>query len=336
MSSSPAPATAPTKSSLWQSFQGLALLTPILAIVWMAFMTKLNGRRIEIGSPYFNNFWIWEALALFCAAWGLGLLTRILRPIPAGSAFRRPVLFAFLFLAAGIAAYAGWAKMSQRIVIGAAALSMGSVMYLFSIQMERMQSVAQQLTIMVSAFLGAVAYKALAFEGQSPLGIMAKGWMAMACFAGVWLAIKNPNMTRPMLKFPQSIVGAYLFSAGISLARGIWSGDELQILAGDQTLLLTMAVGLILWVRHYATLEKGAERDLLTRLIPLTLCVGLGLLYPLWMFSSPPGRLFCIALALTLVTTLVVLGFLKKLSPEWVERLLFVALLSPLVVIGFA
>jgi hypothetical protein len=336
MSSSPAPATAPTKSSLWQSFQGLALLTPILAIVWMAFMTKLNGRRIEIGSPYFNNFWIWEALALFCAAWGLGLLTRILRPIPAGSAFRRPVLFAFFLLAAGIAAYAGWAKMSQMIVVAAGTLAIGVIFYLGSIQMERQERVPQQLTIMVSAFLGAASWMGLAFEGQSPLGIMAKGWMAMGCFAGVWLAIKNPNMTRPMLKLPQSVIGGYLFAAGISLARGIWSGDVAQIFAGDQTLLLTMAVGLILWVRHYAKLEKGAERDLLTRLIPLTLCVGLGLLYPLWMFSSPPGRLFCIALAITLVTTLTVLGFLKKLSPDWVERLLFVALLSPLAVIGFA
>ncbi len=316
--------------------KGLALLTPLLAILWMAFITKLNHPTWSLRLPHVWAFWVWDALALASLTWVIGLIARLLRPQETDDV-RKGVLALCLVAAVGLAVYLGLFKVSQHIVLSALPLVVAVGFYVGSWPMAGQKRAAQQLTVMVSAFFAAAVWMGLKFDGQSAVGVVARTWLSLGCAVGIWLALRTPQMERPQLHLAQECIAAYLFAAGVSLAPGIWGGEVPQLFAGDQTMVIAMVVGVNRWIRRFATLPDGVEQKLLSKLIPLTLCVALAMLHPLWNRVLPESNLtdrrMCLALGGSLSGMLVLCGFLKKLSPTKLEVLLFLTLCTPAVLL---
>lgn len=301
----------------------------MLALLWMVLFSQLNGQSIRWFSPHFWQFWVWDALALMFAVWAVGLLGRFVRPEEHG--LRKSRLFTLFLLAATVAGWIAATRVSQMILVVSVSLAVVVVFYLGTIQFQSPKRAAQQLTIMTSAFLGAVCWMALKLDGQSPLGMMARGWMTVGCMAPILLAIQDRHLTAPPLALPRAVLGGYIFAVGVGLAPGIWGGEVSQLFAGDQTLLTAMVVGISLLVRHFATLEEGVERRLLLRFIPLSLCVGIGLIYPLARFTGPSGLQLATVLGSTLLGLLIISGLQSRLAPGKIPLAVFLCLLSPII-----
>ena len=319
----------------WQTLTGLALATPLLAVLWMAFISKLDHPTLSLALPHVRAFWLWDAISLASVTWAIGLIARILRPQPVGGV-GRAVLTICLTLAVGIAIYCGLFRLSKELLThGGLQLGLVSGFYLSSWPMAGQKNAARILTVFVCAFLAGAIWMRLQIDGQSAIGAVARGWLALGCAAGLWLALRNPEMERPQLHLAQECIAAYLFAAGVSLAPGIWGGEVPQLFAGDQTLLLAMVVGVNRWIRRFAKLPEGTEQKMLTRLIPLTICVALAMLYPLWHRLLPESNLtdhrMILVLAASLVGMLAVCGFLKKLTPPQLDLVLFLCLCTPAV-----
>jgi hypothetical protein len=320
----------------WQTVKGLALLTPLLAVLWMAFISKLNHPTLSLSLAHVRAFWVWDALALASVTWVIGLIARLLRPQEAGQV-SKGVLAVCLMAAVGVAIFCGLFKVSQHVVVSALPLVVAVGFYVGSWPMAGQKRAAQQLTVMVSAFFAAAVWMGLKFDGQSAVGVVARAWLSLGCAVGIWLALRTPQMERPQLHLAQECIAAYLFAAGVSLPPGIWGGEVPQLFAGDQTLVIAMVVGVNRWIRRFATLPEGVEQKLLSKLIPLTLCVALAMLHPLWNRLLPGSNLtdrrMCVVLGVSLSAMLILCGFLKKLSPTKLEIALFLCLCTPAVLL---
>lgn len=331
MISSPAlDSPAPAKRSVWQWLNSLALLTPMLALLWMILFSKLNDQSIRWFTPHFYQFWMWDAVALAFTAWAVGLLARFVSPEDCG--VKKWIILSLFLVSATTAGWIGATCVSRRIIFTSVMLAAMMVFYLGTIKFQSWKKVPMQLTIMTSAFLGAILYMALKFEFQSPLGMIARCWITVACMAPILIAFQDRNLVIPALAIPRAVLGGYIFAVGVGLAPGVWGGKEgIQLFADDQTLLTAMVVGIALLVRHYARLDEGVERRLLSRFIPLSLSVGIGLLYPLARFTGPEGLQLAIVLGASLLTLLIVSGFQSKIAPRFIPLAIFLCLLSPII-----
>ena len=327
MSSPAADVPVSSHRSIWRKLDSLALLNPVVVVVWMLVMARVSSGSMRLGLPHFRDFYFWNALGLAGLAWGLGLLVRGVRrelgAAPMGIS---------LVLMVGVCAVAG-VFMSQIIVRGFIPLFALAAFYLGLEQMGRQERGAQSLSVMVGAFFGAVVWIALRSDDASPAGMIVRGWMAMGCFAAVWLGLRTPHMERPLLQLPQGVVGGYLFAVAIGVPGMAWDGEMGQLLRGEATLMVAMVMGLTLWVRRMAGLGDGPERTLLVRLIPLSFCAALGLLYPLWMASPGSARWLWGALGGVLVSLLVFCVAHRKLSASALRAWLWLTWVVPGVVI---
>ena len=313
--------------SIWCKLDTLALLSPVVVVVWMLVMARVSSGSMRLGLPHFRDFYFWNALGLAGLAWGLGLLVRgVRRELGAAT------MGISLVLMVGVCALAG-VFMSQIIVRGFIPLFALAAFYLGLEQMGRQERGAQSLSVMVGAFFGAVVWIALRSDDASPVGMIVRGWMAMGCFAAVWLGLRTPHMERPLLQLPQGVVGGYLFAVAIGVPSMAWDGEMGQLLRGEATLMVAMVMGLTLWVRRMAGLGDGPERTLLVRLIPLSFCAALGLLYPLWMASPGSARWLWGALGGVLVSLLVFCVAHRKLSASGLRAWLWLTWVVPVVVI---
>lgn len=327
MSSPAADVPVPSDRSIWRKLDALALLCPVVVVVWMLVMARASNGSIRLGLPHFRNFYCWNALGLAGLAWGLGLLVRAVRR-ELGAAQFGICLVAMV----GVCALAG-VSMSRMIVRDFIPLFALAAFYLGMEQMGRQERGAQSLTVMVGAFFGAVVWIALRSDDPSPVGMIVRGWMAMGCFAAVWLGLRTPHMAHPLLQLPQGVVGGYLFAVAVGVPTMAWDGDMGELLRGEATLMVAMVMGLTLWVRRMADLGDGPERTLLVRLIPLSFCAALGLLYPLWMASPGSARWLWGALGAVLVSLLVFCVLHKKLSASGIRAWLWLTWVAPVVLI---
>ncbi len=295
----------------------LALMTPLLAVIWMAFISKLDHPNLSWHSAHFRAFWLWDAIGLASVTWAIGLLTRILRPRAAGGSQR--LLWVALIVAVAVAGYAGQVRQSRYILLAGVPLIVGVLVYLGSWPVANSRRGAQPLTICLCAFLAAGIWMSLGFEEQSLAGLFGRFWLAMGCAVGAWFALAQPQLERPQLQLAQEALAGYIFAAGVALAPGIWGGEVPQLFAGDQTLLLAVLVGVNRWMKYSATLPEGPERHLLSYLIPLSLCALLALVYAasrqlLRESSNLTDSRMCLVLALCTGAMLLVSCVLRWLS----------------------
>lgn len=327
MSSPAADVPVTNDRSIWRKLDALALLSPVVVVVWMLVMARASSGSIRLDLPHFRNFYFWNALGLAGLAWGLGLLVRGVR-----RELGVVTMGISLVLMVGVCALAG-VSMSQIIVRDFIPLFALAAFYLGMEQMGRQERGAQSLTVMVGAFFGAVVWIALRSDDPGPVGMIVRGWMAMGCFAAVWLGLRTPHMARPLLQLPQSVVGGYLFAVAIGIPSLAWDGEIGQLLRGEGTLMVAMVMGLTLWVRRMAVIDEGPERTLLVRLIPLSFCAALGLLYPLWMASPGSARWLWGALGGVLVSLLVFCVVHRKFSASGMRAWLWLTWVVPVVLI---
>lgn len=321
----------PTKRTPWRFIQEAALWIPLTAVGWMVLFSLITGKTIRWGTPQFYQFWMWDALALFASAWAVGLTSRLLGHDSQHGAFRRRTLTTLVVVLVAFVAYATFFCLSKMILMAAWPLGVIILGYLFTLNSAGTQRNARSHTSMISGFVGAACLMAPALDSLSVLGYTARVWMIIACCGSIWLAIAKPQAARPQLTLTNGMLGGYLFAVGTRLAPGIWGEHASEVFLGELTLVTAMLVGTGLLLRRALSLPDGSEKRTVLNFITFSTTVALALCYPLWTSENEFPRMLTMTLTIGWMLVLSARIAHDRLSRCWIDTLVFLSLLSPLV-----
>lgn len=318
---------------VWNFLHELALLTPLLAIVWMTLISVINHQRLNIFSAHFKLFGLWDFVAVAFSAWLIGLISRWFGKYPRERSVKKSIIIVLaLLVTAGLAWVLAY-KVSQMVVLGGFSLCAGVLFYFGLTLLEGRFPMQQAMSIMTSTFFAAAAWMALRYEGQSAVGVLCRGWMALAFFAPAWLSMSKVPPSRPVLGLVRGILGGYLFAAGISLAPMTWGGEPQMLFAADSTLLVTLVAGLGAWLLRDLQGDEGPERDLMGKFIPFSLLMGFAASGLLWVKNEPNDRLLAASTGLSLLFIMLLHFASRKATARWARPLWFASMLSPIAIL---
>lgn len=321
----------PAKQTPWKFIQALALWVPLAAVVWMLLFSCINGRTIRFGSPQFHQFWMWDALALIASAWAIGLTSRILTHDPRPDAIRKRPLIIIVIALVIFVAYTALFCLSKMVLIAVWPLGVILLGYLFTLGFSSTRLNFNSQTSIISGFVGAACFMAPGLDSLSVLGYSARMWMVIACGGSIWLAIAKPHATRPQLTLTNGMIGGFLFAAGTRLSPGIWSEHPSEIFLSEFTLVTAMLVGTGLILRRALSLPEGSEKRLVLNFVSFSTVVALALCYPLWTSQNEFPIMLTTTLTIGWILVLTARFAHGRLSRGWIEMLVFLSLLSPLV-----